>query len=38
MTQLAEGPTVMKPLKILVPDAHLRDLDIERAITGDKLD
>jgi phosphoglycerate dehydrogenase-like enzyme len=28
----------MPPLKILVPDAHLRDLDIERAISGDKLD
>jgi phosphoglycerate dehydrogenase-like enzyme len=28
----------VKPLKVLVPDAHLRDLDIERGITGDKID
>ncbi|MBV8650574.1 MAG: C-terminal binding protein [Alphaproteobacteria bacterium] len=26
----------MTPLKILVPDAHLRDLDIERCVTGDR--
>lgn len=26
----------MPPFKILVPDAHLRDLDIERRITGDR--
>jgi len=26
----------MPPLKILVPDAHLRDLDIERGVTGDQ--
>jgi D-3-phosphoglycerate dehydrogenase len=28
----------MKPLKVLVPDAHLRDLDVERSVSGDKLD
>ncbi|WP_372395077.1 C-terminal binding protein [Azospirillum sp. HJ39] len=26
------------PLKILVPDAHLRDLDVERGVSGDRLD
>lgn len=28
----------MTALKILVPDAHLRDLDVERGVSGDKLD
>jgi D-3-phosphoglycerate dehydrogenase len=28
----------MRPLKVLVPDAHLRDLDVERGVSGDKLD
>lgn len=28
----------MPPLKILVPDAHLRDLDVERGVSGDRLD
>ncbi|SEG27734.1 C-terminal binding protein [Bosea lathyri] len=28
----------MKPLKVLVPDAHLRDLDVERGVSGDRLD
>ncbi len=28
----------MAPLKVLVPDAHLRDLDIERSVSGDRLD
>lgn len=28
----------MKRFKVVVPDAHLRDLDIERAITGDKIE
>ncbi|MBC5767241.1 C-terminal binding protein [Ramlibacter albus] len=28
----------MKRFQVLVPDAHLRDLDIERGITGDKVD
>jgi D-3-phosphoglycerate dehydrogenase len=28
----------MQPLKILVPDAHLRDLDVERGVSGDRLD
>lgn len=28
----------MTALKILVPDAHLRDLDVERGISGDRLD
>ncbi len=27
-----------KPLKVLVPDAHLRDLDVERGVTGDRID
>jgi phosphoglycerate dehydrogenase-like enzyme len=26
----------MAPFRILVPDAHLRDLDIERAVTGER--
>ncbi|PTM39508.1 C-terminal binding protein [Bosea sp. 124] len=28
----------MTPLKILVPDAHLRDLDVERGVSGHRLD
>jgi len=28
----------MTALKILVPDAHLRDLDVERGVSGDRLD
>lgn len=28
----------MSALKILVPDAHLRDLDVERGVSGDRLD
>jgi phosphoglycerate dehydrogenase-like enzyme len=28
----------MTPLKILVPDAHLRDLDVERGVSGERLD
>jgi len=28
----------MTALKVLVPDAHLRDLDVERGVSGDKLD
>lgn len=28
----------MKPLKVLVPDAHLRDLDVERGVSGERLD
>ena len=28
----------MTAFKILVPDAHLRDLDVERSVSGDKLD
>jgi lactate dehydrogenase-like 2-hydroxyacid dehydrogenase len=28
----------VKPLKILVPDAHLRDLDVERQVSGERLD
>ncbi len=28
----------MTALKVLVPDAHLRDLDIERSVSGDRLD
>ena len=28
----------MTALRILVPDAHLRDLDIERGVSGDRLD
>ncbi len=28
----------MTTFKILVPDAHLRDLDVERGVSGDKLD
>lgn len=26
------------PLKVLVPDAHLRDLDVERGVSGDRLE
>ncbi|MBK1842229.1 C-terminal binding protein [Azospirillum sp. YIM B02556] len=26
------------PLKVLVPDVHLRDLDVERGVSGDRLD
>ena len=29
---------MMKPLKVLVPDAHLRDLDVERSVSGKRLD
>lgn len=28
----------MTAFKVLVPDAHLRDLDVERSVSGDKLD
>ncbi|MGF7159826.1 lactate dehydrogenase-like 2-hydroxyacid dehydrogenase [Rhodoligotrophos appendicifer] len=28
----------MSAFKVLVPDAHLRDLDVERAVSGDRLD
>ncbi|MBZ9854998.1 C-terminal binding protein [Mesorhizobium sp. CA13] len=28
----------MPQFKVLVPDAHLRDLDVERSVSGDKLD
>jgi len=28
----------MQPLKILVPDAHMRDLDVELGVSGDRLD
>lgn len=28
----------MSALKVLVPDAHFRDLDVERGISGDRLD
>jgi len=28
----------MKPLKILVPDAHFQDLDVERGVSGERLD
>ena len=28
----------MTALKVLVPDAHLRDLDVERGVSGDRLD
>lgn len=28
----------MSALKVLVPDAHFRDLDIERGVSGDRLD
>lgn len=28
----------MKPLKVLVPDAHLGDLDVERGVTGDQVE
>lgn len=28
----------MSPLKVLVPDAHLRDLDVERSVTGALID
>lgn len=28
----------MKPLKVLVPDAHLRDLDVERRVSGERLE
>jgi D-3-phosphoglycerate dehydrogenase len=28
----------MQPLKILVPDAHMRDLDVERGVSGERLD
>ena len=33
------GPEhIMPPFRILVPDAHLRDLDIERGVTGEGFD
>lgn len=29
---------IMAALKVLVPDAHLRDLEVERRVSGDRLD
>ena len=28
----------MKPLKVLVPDAHFQDLDVERGVSGERID